>query len=63
MYACIHNESLALTVTPSPSLGMVGGVNVAAVVAIPVVLVLLLLVIGVVVVCAVLLQHRKKGLG
>ena len=59
--ACIHNKSLALTVTHSPL--MVGGVNVAAAVAIPVVLVILLLVIGVVVVGAVLLLLMKKGLG
>ena len=64
MCACIHNETLALTVTPSSSPVMPGGVNVAAAIAIPVVLVLLLLlVIGVVVVGAVLLLHRKKGLG
>ena len=65
---CVHISDMPHTVTPSPTVthspGMMeGGVNVAAVVAIPVVLVLVMSVVVVVVVCAgFYLYYRNKGL-
>ena len=59
-YVCLFDS----TVTPSPTVTqspvMMGGVNIAAAVAIPVVLVLLLLLIGVVM-GVVIISQKKKG--
>ena len=63
---CTRSPSIVATVTPSPTVTqspvMMGGVNIAAAVAIPVVLVLLLLLLVVGVVVGAVLYLKKKGL-